>query len=112
MNNKFGFKLSPSSRIDMDSADRSLFEKILKEQPDIIQCIACGSCAASCTAGNYTKVNLRKVIVLLDRGCNKEAKDLLKGCMLCGKCSLVCPRGLNTRNIIFKINQLIKIELL
>jgi Fe-S oxidoreductase len=26
-------------------------------------------------------------------------------CMLCGKCFLACPRGVNTRNIIIKINQ-------
>ncbi|PKP00468.1 MAG: (4Fe-4S)-binding protein [Bacteroidetes bacterium HGW-Bacteroidetes-8] len=106
----FGFKLSSSKRIDLDSSDSDLFLKLKAESGTITQCIACGSCASSCSAGNFTPVNFRKAILLIERGRNEEAKELIKGCMLCGKCTLVCPRGINTREIILSINQYYKKE--
>ncbi|OFX80372.1 MAG: hypothetical protein A2X17_00275 [Bacteroidetes bacterium GWF2_41_61] len=106
----FGFKLSSSNRIDLDSCDSDLFLKLKAESGTIKQCIACGSCASSCSAANFTGVNFRKTILLIERGKNEEAKELIKGCMLCGKCTLVCPRGINTREIILSINQYYKKE--
>jgi len=99
----FGYSLSPSSRINLDNFDQGRLTILSKIEPDLIKCIACGSCAASCSAANFTKINLRKVILLLHRGLDNEAVSLIEGCMLCGKCTLVCPRGINTRNLIRSI---------
>lgn len=96
----FGFSLHPSSSIDLDNADKRLYKIVSEFEPDIKKCIACGSCTASCSASNLTKVSFRQAILKLDRGLSEEAVMLLKGCMLCGKCTMTCPRGINTRNII------------
>ncbi len=99
----FGFKLSPSSAINLDQVDRSLFERLAAVEPDARICMACGSCSATCTAGPYTGMSVRKVLLDLQRGKEKEAEALLSGCMLCGKCTMVCPRGINTRHLILSL---------
>jgi len=99
----FGYSLSPSSQIDLIGFDNSRLKKIAEIEPDIIKCIACGSCTSSCSSVNFTNTSLRRAILLLYRGLDQEALTLLEGCMLCGKCTLVCPRGINTRNLIRSI---------
>lgn len=99
----FGFKISPSSTIDLASADLSLLKKIEAIEPDIKSCMACGSCSATCPAAPYSGMSMRKLILYLQRGRDKDAAQLLSACMLCGKCTMVCPRGINTRHIILSV---------
>ena len=66
-------------------------------------CIGCGGCTATCTAGNLTEFNIRKLQMLVKRGETKEVGDHLQKCMLCGKCLLVCPRGVDTRHMILSL---------
>lgn len=107
---KFGFALSPSSRIDLDKTDREKFAKLVKMEPDILKCMACGSCTASCTAGKFVNTSLRSAILALQNGKDEIAMDMLKGCLLCGKCSMVCPRAINTRHLILAINKVYQSE--
>ena len=44
MDNIFGFKISPSSAINMDKVDRALFRELCRVEPDAARCMACGSC--------------------------------------------------------------------
>ncbi len=99
----FGYSLTPSSTIEIDDADMSLFDELCAAEPDAIKCMSCGSCAASCSAGVFTDLNLRKVLLGLQRGCEEDVLPQLKSCMLCGKCQIVCPRGINTRHLILSI---------
>lgn len=100
---KFGFTLNPSSRIDLDKTDREKFAALVKAEPDVLKCMACGSCTASCTAGKFTNTSVRSAILALQNGKQQQAVDLLKGCLLCGKCTMVCPRAINTRHLILSI---------
>ncbi|MBO7764733.1 MAG: 4Fe-4S dicluster domain-containing protein [Bacteroidales bacterium] len=104
--NKFGFTLSPSSAINLDQVDRTLFNKLTEVEPDALRCMACGSCSATCTAAGYTGMSVRKVLLNLQRGKNEEVRKMLSACMLCGKCTMACPRGINTRSIILNISKL------
>ncbi|HKM12336.1 MAG TPA: 4Fe-4S dicluster domain-containing protein [Bacteroidales bacterium] len=99
----FGYSLTPSSTIEIDDAEMRLFDELCAMEPDAIKCMSCGSCAASCTAGVFTDVNLRKVLLGLQRGEQEDVLPQLKSCMLCGKCYIVCPRGINTRHLILSI---------
>ncbi|HPB89055.1 MAG TPA: 4Fe-4S dicluster domain-containing protein [Bacteroidales bacterium] len=99
----FGYSLTPSSTIEIDDAEMHLFDELCAMEPDAIKCMSCGSCAASCTAGVFTDVNLRKVLLGLQRGEQEDVLPQLKSCMLCGKCYIVCPRGINTRHLILSI---------
>ena len=99
----FGYKLSPSSAVDLDKVDFSLYHRIEKIEPDVRICIGCGSCSATCTGQPFSGMSLRKVILSIQRGRENEARQMLSGCMLCGKCTMVCPRGINTRNLIISL---------
>ena len=54
MNNIFGFNISPSSAINLDKVDLTLFEKLHELEPDAYKCMSCGSCSATCPAGKFT----------------------------------------------------------
>lgn len=102
----FGFKISPSSAVNLDNVDLTLYNRLLETEPDISKCIACGSCMASCPANRFSGMSVRKAILNLQRGKGKETAAMLSGCMLCGKCTMVCPRGINTRHLILAICRL------
>lgn len=104
----FGFGISPSSAIKLDDFDRTKYNKLCEMEPDILKCMACGSCAAVCTAGQFSDMNLRKVILLLGRGRDEEAVKMVEHCLLCGKCLIVCPRGINTRHLLTSIIKVYK----
>lgn len=99
----FGFKISPSSAINLDKIDRSRFDKLCSIEPDAVRCMACGSCSATCPAAEFSSMSVRKVLHCLQRGKEEEAFRMMSNCMLCGKCTMVCPRGINTRHLILSI---------
>ena len=99
----FGFRISPSSAINLDKVDRTRFEELCRIEPDAMRCMACGSCSATCPAATFSGMSVRKVLLNLQRGKEEEAFRLMSNCMLCGKCTMVCPRGINTRHIILSI---------
>ena len=98
----FGYSLTPSSAIEIDDADISLFDELYAAEPDamvhVMRILRCQLCA-----GLFTDLNLRKVLLGLQRGCEEDVLPQLKSCMLCGKCHIVCPRGINTRHLILSI---------
>ena len=99
----FGFKISPSSAINLDKIDRSRLDKLCSIEPDAVRCMACGSCSATCPAAEFSGMSVRKVLHCLQRGKEEEAFRMMSNCMLCGKCTMVCPRGINTRHLILSI---------
>ena len=114
----FGYGISPSSAINLDKFDRTRFEELAREEPDVLKCMACGSCAdvlkcmacgscaASCPTAGHSDMNLRRVILLLGRGREGEVLRMVSHCMLCGKCLIVCPRGINTRHLILSVTKI------
>jgi heterodisulfide reductase subunit C len=102
----FGFSLNPSSAIELDKLDLSLYEKLCRLEPTASTCMACGSCSATCTAAGYSGMSVRKLLLDLQRGRNREVEQMLSHCMLCGKCTMVCPRGINTRKVILTVSRL------
>ncbi len=102
----FGYGLTPSSAVKIIEGEDKLYRKLCEMEPDVKKCMACGSCAASCTAGDFTEMNLRKLILSLQRGYYQQALPMVKNCMLCGKCNIVCPRGINTRHLIMSIQKI------
>ena len=102
----FGFGVSPSSRINLDNVDKEKFSELAIAEPDVLKCMACGSCSASCTAAAFEDTSLRRAILSLQNGLCDDASKLLSHCMLCGKCTMVCPRGINTRHLILSIQKI------
>ena len=106
----FGYGISPSSSVNLDKVDQSLYEKLCEMESDARVCMSCGSCTATCTAAPYSSMSVRKVLLDIQRGRVKEAGEMLSCCMLCGKCTMVCPRGINTRNLILSLCRIYKEE--
>ncbi|NTW32567.1 MAG: 4Fe-4S dicluster domain-containing protein [Bacteroidetes bacterium] len=104
----FGYSINKDRQIDLDKSDQRIALFVKQHEPSINICISCGTCTATCSAGNYTNLNLRKLILSVKRGDIIETKAEISKCMFCGKCLLACPRGVNTRNVILKINQAIE----
>ena len=98
--NRFGFNINKSRLIDYDTSDRKVRKYITDREPSFRLCFACGGCTATCTAGQHTTFNLRRMNTLIRRGEIAPLRDEVSNCMLCGKCLLVCPRGVNTRNVV------------
>jgi len=97
----FGFTIAKSSTFRLDDADTGLYERLCVLDPDVMSCISCGSCSATCMASKYSRMSVRKMILALQRG--QKLGSMLSNCMLCGKCSMVCPRGINTRKLILDV---------
>ena len=106
----FGYGLTPSSTLKIENVEHPAFEELHRREPDVVKCIACGSCTASCSAGVFTEMSLRRIILALQRGREKDVLPMLQHCMLCGKCQLICPRGINTRHLILSIGKTYKLE--
>ncbi len=101
----WGYGISRPRAIDMDRNELLRSDRILQLMPELQSCIACGSCTASCTAGNLTQFNFRRVHTLVRRGEYAGIYEELNKCMLCGKCRMVCPRGINTRGLVLLIKR-------
>lgn len=105
----FGYNLNKDRQIDYDSNDRKVALFVKKNEPSFSICIACGTCTATCSAGQFTDFNFRKLMILVKRGETQKLKNEINKCMLCGKCFLACPRNVNTRNIILNIKKAVDI---
>lgn len=96
----WGYSISEARVINYDKNDKTFAAYLTEKSPDSKLCVGCGACTATCTTGNLTGFNIRKLQMLVKRGENEEARSSMQKCMLCGKCQLVCPRGVNTRRMI------------
>ncbi len=109
----FGFGIQAGRQIDLDLADNALADEIAGAVSAWRACINCGSCSATCPAGQNGGLNFRqihyKIRMAVDTGTNGRETDsypsVLSSCMLCGKCQLVCPRGIPTRYLSIQIMQ-------
>lgn len=105
--NFWGYSISEARAVNYDKNDKAFAAWLAQKAPGSKLCIGCGGCTATCTAGNMTEFNIRKLQMLVKRGENDEARKNLHKCMLCGKCLLVCPRGVDTRKMILAMNEYI-----
>lgn len=104
----FGYSITEARVINYDKNDRSMSDYVTANAPGSKLCIGCGGCTASCTTGNLTEFNIRKLQMLMKRGENDGIRNQLQKCMLCGKCLLVCPRGVDTRKMILSMLEFIR----
>ena len=103
----FGYRKNESLVLDLDvdPGRFDLYQKLLKAEPSVATCISCGTCAATCSTGQFTEFNLRKIMLLCKRGETQTLQSVIHRCMVCGKCQFACPKGVNTRNIVLILNQ-------
>ena len=110
--NNFGYTITRDRQIDFDKLPRDIYRELCQKEPSVKACISCGTCGATCSAAQFTDFSLRKYILLLRRGDHKEVAQNIDKCTFCGKCQLACPMGVNTRNVIHSIQQIITSNLI
>ena len=105
-----GFSIAETRVINYDKNDKSMANAMLQEVPSCKLCIGCGGCTATCTTGNLTEFNIRKLQMLIKRGETDQVTSQIQKCMLCGKCLLVCPRGVDTRRMILSLYRFLALQ--
>lgn len=68
MTTLWGYSISETRSIDYDKNDKTFAFYLAEKVPSSKLCIGCGSCTATCTAGNLTEFNIRKLQMLVKRG--------------------------------------------
>lgn len=106
----WGYSIPEARVINYDKNDKAFASYLAENAPDSKLCIGCGSCTATCSAGNLTEFNIRKLQMLVKRGENSDVRQQLHKCMLCGKCLLICPRGVDTRRMILSMFEFLNNE--
>ncbi len=101
----FGFSTIETRAIDFDKFDGKILRYVIQHEPSMLVCMSCGGCTATCSAGNLTDFNVRRMQLMLRRGELETLQTEINKCMLCGKCLLVCPRGVNLRNVVMLIKK-------
>lgn len=103
----WGYTVNRPRAVDMDANRLEPADKLQRIEPVLRSCIGCGNCTATCTAGNLTSFNIRKLQTLFRRGEYEGLLREVQKCMLCGKCRMLCPRGINTRKVIIHIKRIL-----
>lgn len=97
---KFGYTIQESGVLDYDKSNSKISKYITDNEPTIRLCISCGACSATCTGGEFKKLEPHLIHLYVKRNMTGKIQSRLQNCMYCGKCQLVCPRGVNNRNVI------------
>ena len=103
----FGFAISQPRSIDVSDDIQGQLLRLEKRVPSFKRCINCGGCAATCSAGQFTSFNIRKIHNMYRWNELEGLEEELQKCMLCGKCTLVCPRGVNLRDLIINLRKIL-----
>ncbi|MDO9511815.1 MAG: 4Fe-4S binding protein [Bacteroidales bacterium] len=104
----FGFSPMKNKVLNFDELNHDFHQWIAIQDSSFNLCIACGTCASTCSAGSYTHFSFRELCKDIRWGNAEKAMKESEKCMLCGKCSIACPRNINTRNIIKMVRKAAK----
>lgn len=107
MKSEWGFSVVQSKQSDRDRTDNRLLETMIGIEPSIMWCIGCGTCSATCSAGQYGNFSPRRIFQSVRTGYICELRTEIDHCLLCEKCLYACPRQVNTRNILFNLKRMV-----
>ena len=75
---------------------------------EVLTCIQCGTCSASCPTANLMNPSIRKLIKFCLEGKKEEAlhNDTLWLCTSCLLCTVRCPRGIRPKAVVSALKDL------
>jgi heterodisulfide reductase subunit C len=83
--------------------DEELKNEVLRlAGQEVLTCIQCGTCSASCPTARLMDPSIRKLIKLCLEGKKEEAlhNDTLWLCTSCLLCTVRCPRGIRPKAVV------------
>jgi heterodisulfide reductase subunit C len=78
--------------------------------PELLTCIQCGTCSASCPTAHLMNPSIRRLIKLCLEGNKEKAlnNDTLWLCTSCLLCTVRCPRGIRPKMVVSALKDLIE----
>jgi heterodisulfide reductase subunit C len=87
----------------MAAVDEDFKQEVLRlAGREVLACIQCGTCSASCPTAKLMNPSIRRLIKLCLEGRKKEAlhNDTLWLCTSCLLCTVRCPRGIRPKAVV------------
>lgn len=87
----------------MAAVDEDFKQEVLRlAGEEVLACIQCGTCSASCPTAKLMNPSIRKLIKLCLEGRKEEAlhNDTLWLCTSCLLCTVRCPRGIRPKAVV------------
>ncbi len=79
---------------------------------EVLTCIQCGTCSASCPTAHLMQPSIRKLIKLCLEGKKEEAlkSETIWLCTSCQLCTVRCPRGIRPKAVVAALKDLAEKE--
>ena len=80
--------------------------------PEMLTCIQCGTCSASCPTAHLMNPSIRKLVKLCLEGRKEEAlhNETLWLCTSCLLCTVRCPRGIRPKAVVSALKDIAERE--
>lgn len=80
--------------------------------PEVLTCIQCGTCSASCPTAHLMKPTIRRLMKLCLEGRKEEAirSDTIWLCTSCQLCTVRCPRGIRPKAVVAALKEIAEKE--
>ena len=80
--------------------------------PEVLTCIQCGTCSASCPTAHLMNPSIRKLVKLCLDGRKEEAlhNETLWLCTSCLLCTVRCPRGIRPKAVVSALKDIAERE--
>lgn len=80
--------------------------------PEVLTCIQCGTCSASCPTAHLMKPSIRRLmkLVLEDRKEEAIKSNTIWLCTSCQLCTIRCPRGIRPKAVVAALKEIAEKE--
>ncbi|MFB3763793.1 MAG: 4Fe-4S dicluster domain-containing protein [Methanotrichaceae archaeon] len=80
--------------------------------PEVLTCIQCGTCSASCPTAHLMKPSIRRLMKLILEGKEDEAlrSNSIWLCTSCQLCTVRCPRGIRPKAVVGALKEIAEKE--
>ncbi len=95
------------------AADREFKKEVLRlAGPEVLTCMQCGTCSASCPTAPLMDSSIRRLIKLVLEGRKEEAlgSNSIWLCTSCQLCTVRCPRGIRPKAVVSALKELAERE--
>ncbi|MBN1954983.1 MAG: 4Fe-4S dicluster domain-containing protein [Anaerolineae bacterium] len=95
--------------LDLTTLDRSLAQQVTPGRwEEMLSCIQCGTCSASCPAAHAMDVSPRRMWRMVNLGLVDEImhSKTMWLCSLCYQCQVRCPRGIPLTETITRLKEM------
>lgn len=93
--------------------DKEFKKEVLRlAGPDVLTCMQCGTCSASCPTAHLMDNSIRKLIKLVLEGKKEEAlrSRSIWLCTSCQLCTVRCPRGIHPKAVVGALREICERE--